>query len=813
MRQNRLWYLLLAIYFIFIGGGAYFATSLSVRIAHHVIVSVLAVIWLGRRVHRGQGLSRTPLNAPILAGIAVWGVATLLSQDVRMSIEHVWLLLTHVWLFYVIVDIIQRGYQRMIFEIVAFIGAIVVMLMGLELGSWYFGLGITPGTVVGWASEGRLPTLSDLPTLALALSVSTLQAGFTAPLVIVTIGWALTTPHRPYRRVLLGLGVLLMLALLLTKSRGGLLSLVAASGVLMIFYLTRQPQVTRYIPRRMIIAGGVTLSALGLVGLVLLTLPFGIGASNAQRLDMFSSAVEMTIDHPVTGVGVGMFGRAFRMYRDPAIAQDKLASAHNLYLNTLAETGVIGGIVGVWLLVAFGRAAWHNWQSARYRGHQRRIEIVLAALAGLAVHSMVEVFSVTPLVLLILVLAAYAIIPLPKSRLDPVPQGARLPLIALLAGFIAHALLFIPLDYANYRYQRSLAQTSLTDALANVQVAQRFDPFLRLYSLHEAHLRGQMSDRASAITAYERALDLEPTWDIGWVNLGYLEEQRGNIDRALTYYANAMAIDERNVTAYVNWARLAEASDSAEEALIVDRYLHAIQRQRRAHLPTSEFWYATALRQRVIQMYVSEARIDAGYRTLLAHDPDLARTIVPDDPQSWADWWVIGEDRLRFQDDPQGAIQAFDQALALVENPRTAGDIYTSRARAWLVLDPQRAEDDALRAQTMRTTFSFPNLVRAELVDDPDRRRDLKIDALRLLVERQEFAATLYNRPAVFEYLQGARYPGYGGEAIQAWLDVAFTYLEQGDTEAARRGFVFILSQAPYNSTAQRALDQLNAPE
>jgi hypothetical protein len=86
----------------------------------------------------------------------------------------------------------------------------------------------------------------------------------------------------------------------------------------------------------------------------------------------------------------------------------------------------------------------------------------------------------------------------------------------------------------------------------------------------------------------------------------------------------------------------------------------------------------------------------------------------------------------------------------------------------------------------------------------------LLANALPLRINRPEFAAVLYNRPAVFDILPSGYPPGHGGNTIQPWLDVAFSYLNAGEIERARTAFTFILSQAPYNSVVEQQLQQLN---
>ncbi len=69
--------------------------------------------------------------------------------------------------------------------------------------------------------------------------------------------------------------------------------------------------------------------------------------ANRNRLVIWETALRIAADHPLTGVGFGGFSFAYTRYR-PADAPDLSASfAHNIFLNVLTETGVLG-------LAAFG---------------------------------------------------------------------------------------------------------------------------------------------------------------------------------------------------------------------------------------------------------------------------------------------------------------------------------------------------------------------------------------------------------------------------------------------------------------------------
>src|SRR5262249_52464120 len=135
--------------------------------------------------------------------------------------ENLWFPLCHLIFFYILADLFQGGRQRLVIETQFMLGAAIVLLSGLELASWYFGLGLIPGTQIGWINvigPGAWLPLRPL-RLALAMNISTLLAGYVAPLVTVTAAWALTARRRDYRRVLWILTGALLVVMILTFSR------------------------------------------------------------------------------------------------------------------------------------------------------------------------------------------------------------------------------------------------------------------------------------------------------------------------------------------------------------------------------------------------------------------------------------------------------------------------------------------------------------------------------------------------------------------------------------------------------------------
>ena len=121
-------------------------------------------------------------------------------------------------------------------------------------------------------------------------------------------------------------------------------------------------------------------------------------ASNAERLNRWYTAIEMTKARPLTGFGpgtyqfkYGSFQDAYYMTRISTFDGDK-GNAHSEYLNLLAESGIPGLLILILLIagaVIYGRSAL-NYYSGSTEG-----VVVLIALLGLAsyyVHGFVNCF-------------------------------------------------------------------------------------------------------------------------------------------------------------------------------------------------------------------------------------------------------------------------------------------------------------------------------------------------------------------------------------------------------------------------------------
>jgi tetratricopeptide (TPR) repeat protein len=850
MRLQRLLLILLAVYVVFVGGSPYSYTIFPVRALHHIVMTVALAWWLIR--HLRDGLPITPLNLALYAAVVVWVISALLSADPRMAFENLWFPLVHLLIFFVLADLLMRGRQRLVMETHFMLAALAVFMALLQFASWLFGLGIVPGTEIGWLQVlgPDVPLPLTTPMLYLPLGVSTWLAAYAAPNILLAFGWSLTARQRDFRIALRLLALGLLVALILTFSRGGFISLAAGVGLFIILRASQSEFVRGLNLQRAASALTPIMVLLGVVAVIVFTIGQSEGrySGDALRLNLWRSAVAIARDHPVIGVGAGLFGRAVREYRDPTVVDDRLGTAHSVLLNTAAEEGLAGlAVLGALAALTF-RAWWRQWRNtenpspylsekvgATHKqaaglpsplqgtpsaqmlrvpqrkipllqslfdasdGRKIRLEVSFAALVGIGAQSLFDNFNTTPLVALIALLAVYCTVQ-PGSVLDK-PRGHRWAAGIALALTLAYGVFWIQSDRAQAAFIRSVRTNDINAA----GEAASIDPALHLYPLHIAYLTGQQtpldSDPAAAIAEYQRALELEPTWDTGWINLAALQARAGDIESALESLERAERISVRNA-ATINRARLMEAYETAPEDEIVQTYVRALTY---TSLPLSEWWGETNIRRRALEQYYESLsdQPDLQYRIAAVHFPERLAELVPDEPTTAAEWWVHGRYALDVEQDMITAFDAFDRAITL---NRTAGDYYVTRAQATAMLDTPPPERDLKLAQLLRTRYESVNYVRASFARGAERERLLALAVPPRFIE-QNFEGVLFGgRTASFELLPEMRDPGPGTPIMQPWHDLAAIYEADGRIDQARGVYTAILDYAPGERLARERL-------
>ena len=181
-------------------------------------------------------------------------------------------------------------------------------------------------------------------------------------------------------------------ALYFTGSRGGL---IAYAGMVLVTIWFSKPKITAL--SRILLASILSLA------IVLSLQPRVAGGgrlggvddfTSASRLALWGTAGTMFRQHPVLGVGYGNYRSLYNDYL-PGVTPNQL-DAHNLYLQFLAETGIIGFVVFFTMVTMFARGALKlakntdSWCRILGIG-------VGGALAATLIHGMVDyLFNVSP---------------------------------------------------------------------------------------------------------------------------------------------------------------------------------------------------------------------------------------------------------------------------------------------------------------------------------------------------------------------------------------------------------------------------------
>jgi len=107
-----------------------------------------------------------------------------------------------------------------------------------------------------------------------------------------------------------------------------------------------------------------------------------------ERLAHWRAGQQMFADHPWLGVGIGNYGAAYGNYALPHWYLP-LGHAHNVFINFLAEVGVIGFTAFMFFWIGVAWLAWRGAASAD--GYASALGIgILGAWAYLSVHSMFD---------------------------------------------------------------------------------------------------------------------------------------------------------------------------------------------------------------------------------------------------------------------------------------------------------------------------------------------------------------------------------------------------------------------------------------
>jgi O-antigen ligase len=248
-------------------------------------------------------------------------------------------------------------------------------------------------------------------------------AGYMELAIALPLGLLFSGAIESYKRPIYAFAAVMMgVALIMTSSRGGIISL---SAEILFLVVVAGPGVARgeRLPRAQRVRSALLRAGLafGLIA-VLIGGAIAVGGSDAfSRLVGTPNAADpttgrahfwgVTLDvikaYPIVGSGLGSFSVIYTRY-DSRNGFYRLEQAHNDYLQTLADGGIVGGILGLaFLVILFGKGFARRETDDKFRRG-----VATGALAGcfaVLIHSFFDfTLHTTANALLFLILAALA---------------------------------------------------------------------------------------------------------------------------------------------------------------------------------------------------------------------------------------------------------------------------------------------------------------------------------------------------------------------------------------------------------------------
>ncbi len=688
--------LLLAFYYTFIGG----QTALGVydhtwRAITQWVTTALVAGWLLWRWFNPRKIFKTPVDFPLLWLLLAWSLATIFSVNPFRSQETMIFFVTYLFFFFVAADVARRPWLVEL-TLNAILGAagLVWILALLQISWWYAHQLAMPALL---KNSGVALSLSTLPRLSVLGNPNTMAA-YLVP-IIPLVFHKLTTASRWISRLLLAVwGAMLVGALILTQSRGGLIGLAAVLACYGIA-VTRRKRLapgdilpaTRISPRMLKIGGAaLALILIGYGGIILSERGLSVQNTPIQvRIETMSGAFKTLAAHPLFGSGPGTLGEELLRHQRPL--RELHAHAHNLLLTFAAETGLVGIVGMAWLGLAVTKRRPAGGQEAGgFRRDSLRLGLA-AALVGFLAHNMVDSFFWVPAVsLLVSVLFGFWI----GLDSQPQPLSSRWAwTVNLAAGFVLVMVTAFGLRVTQglKAYNQAVRATATGDWAAvvdHLQQAVELSPGSRFYPRQLGFAYGYLAAenpvyRAQAIARYQKTLRDMDQFALDHANFGCLLWEDGERDQAVREMARARDLDSESALYHLNLGRYLEAQGDYDRAW--EEYARLLSREPR--YLRSDYWEQANPRREhlpaILERAIEETTGLEGANSLrLAHLYTYAGRF---------------DDALRVYDRLQGAADA-------------PADVHVGRAEVWLEmgeLDRALAELETAVALNPRTALAY----------------------------------------------------------------------------------------------------------
>lgn len=420
-----------------------------------VLVALLLVAWLARVAARWERPRSVPLLVPVLVLLWAYGLAFLQAADATLALKETakWAEVAAVLL--VAAHVLDRPRRVVFLLLCLFAAGWAQSLLGVyqffrQVGPESFGFGSylrahgtfgQPNALGGylglilplaassalllgplWARRqqpGQEPAQSQTNSLSRwwdRLTANwTLAIAGVASVPVLGAGLLMSYSRGAWLATAAALAVVAGAWILTAGRRAQVLALVMVLALIVVLPLGAADLLPSFVTARLgSIAESVTLFD---ARTVLVT---DENFATVQRMAFWQTAVGMWEDHPWVGVGPGNYPVAYaRYYVHPAFSEPLAGHPHNIYLQLLAEVGLVGLAAYLLLLAWALAAAWRAYRRAPALVIWRTAVIgVMGTLTAVMVHTLFDniyVHGMNVYVGLALGLVAAALVHLPQK--------------------------------------------------------------------------------------------------------------------------------------------------------------------------------------------------------------------------------------------------------------------------------------------------------------------------------------------------------------------------------------------------------------
>jgi len=277
-----------------------------------------------------------------------------------------------------------------------------------------------------------------------------------------------------------------------------------------------------------------------------------LSVAGSHRYQYWQAAFAAFKTSPWKGIGPGTFQFYWAQHNTLA---EFVRNAHSLYIETLAEAGIIGTalIAGFFVLVLVAGSVRSLHMAPASRLPVATAVAGVAAFCAAAAFDWVWQIGVMPLIAMLLVAAALTpgldrSVPLADTPPAPARVRRRLdPARIILAVGALPALwaIIVPLSstVAVRSSQAAVRAGNLKAALSDAATAQRIEPGAASPRLQRALILEQLGDVSGASQAISQAEAREPTNSQIWLVASRIATEANEPALALSYYRRARSLD------------------------------------------------------------------------------------------------------------------------------------------------------------------------------------------------------------------------------------------------------------------------------